>query len=567
MSTKSDWIIEKVFSNWHTSDRKIQVAVAGIIGSMLLCSAILVYVTGGTQYSYIHIVYVPILVGAFFFGAIGGISAGLLSGLVMGPVMPLDATLGTPQDPLSYFSRAAAFATIGAIAGIMFLALGRYLKIMRSQAFEDPITALPNRTQLLDDISRAKGRPAVLELDGAGRRPLRIVIVSIEPYSRVLATLGHDYADAMMRAAVARLKSDATRDAKFYDLREGILAVLVRSQSTNETVDYAHRLAECLGEPLIAKGIPILAECRFGVAGLVAGAGNPVTAIRAALAALEDAREQRSLVAVYDADRDDRRRQTVSLLADFQDALTSDNQLRLLLQPKIDLEKQKCSGFEALLRWHHPDRGNVPPDVFIPVVERTGLMRQLTQWVVRAALEQSVRLGREGTDLPIAVNISVHDLERSDFAEWLESQLLKFGVTPDRLEVEVTESAVMWNPDGALRTLADLRCMGIKMALDDFGTGQSSLAYLKDMAVDVVKLDRSLIRHLNDDSRSYALVKAVMDLSGSFGFATVAEGIEDAVTSQRLAELGCRTGQGYYFARPMPADAVAAWLCSDTPTA
>lgn len=194
-------------------------------------------------------------------------------------------------------------------------------------------------------------------------------------------------------------------------------------------------------------------------------------------------------------------------------------------------------------------------------------MKLLTEWVVKAALEQIVRLGREGIDLPIAVNISVQDLERPDFAEWLEMQLRESGVAADRLEVEVTESAVMRDPDEALRTLSDLRRMGTTVALDDFGTGHSSLAYLKDMAVDVVKLDRSLIRHLNDDRRSYALVKAVVELSGCFGFSTVAEGIEDAITARRLAELGCRTGQGYHYAKPMPADAVAAWLHADAPTA
>ena len=210
------------------------------------------------------------------------------------------------------------------------------------------------------------------------------------------------------------------------------------------------------------------------------------------------------------------------------------------------------------MRWQHPDRGLILPDQFIPMAERTGLIRPLGNWVLEAALRQSRAWERDGLAIQIAVNLGAYNLDDSNLAQAISGLLERYTVTADRLRVEITETMLMRDPDNARRVLEELRAAGVRVSIDDFGTGYSSLAYLKRLPADELKIDRSFVQHMAEDAGDTAIVRSVIALGHELGLVVTAEGVEDAVSLERLRAFGCDRAQGYYFARPMDADSLRA---------
>jgi EAL domain-containing protein (putative c-di-GMP-specific phosphodiesterase class I) len=232
----------------------------------------------------------------------------------------------------------------------------------------------------------------------------------------------------------------------------------------------------------------------------------------------------------------------------------------LYYQPQAALATGEVIGLEALARWHHAERGWVPPAEFIPVAEHMGLIKPLTAQVLELAARQSLAWENAGVTVPLAVNVSMRNLLDPRFPETLEELIATTGITPGRLKLEITESAVMAEPARVLQTMNRLRSGGLRFSIDDFGTGYSSLAYLQRLPVEEIKIDRTFVGQLATDSGSEAIVRATIELGGSLGLDVVAEGVEDAATWQILNRLGCATGQGYFLSRPMPAAEVTGWM-------
>jgi EAL domain-containing protein (putative c-di-GMP-specific phosphodiesterase class I) len=228
--------------------------------------------------------------------------------------------------------------------------------------------------------------------------------------------------------------------------------------------------------------------------------------------------------------------------------------LTLLYQPKVELTSGRVVGAEALLRWHHPKHGSVPPDEFIPIAESTALIHPLAWFVLETALVQARRWQQSGISLGLAVNLSVRNLLEPTLSERVAELLARVGVAPDTLTLEITESGVMTDPEAAIAVLWALRRVGVRLSVDDFGTGYSSLAYLKRLPVDEVKLDKSFVLNMTHDADDAAIVRSTIELAHNLGLQLVAEGIEDQKTLELLTALGCDLAQGYHLARPMPAD-------------
>jgi EAL domain-containing protein (putative c-di-GMP-specific phosphodiesterase class I) len=244
-------------------------------------------------------------------------------------------------------------------------------------------------------------------------------------------------------------------------------------------------------------------------------------------------------------------------------------ELRLFLQPKLALADRRVIGAEALVRWMHPARGLVPPVQFIPFAEQSGFIRTLTQWVFEEAARQWQTLADDGADFVLSVNLSTRDLTDPDLPRKFGATLGRHRVPPSALCLEITESAIMDDPQRALATLDTLAAMGFKLSIDDFGTGYSSLAYLKRLPVDELKIDQSFVRNMQSDKDDAMIVRSTIDLAHNLGLTVVAEGVENAVAWTMLRELDCDHAQGYHMGRPMPADEFARWLlaASATPVA
>jgi EAL domain-containing protein (putative c-di-GMP-specific phosphodiesterase class I) len=241
-------------------------------------------------------------------------------------------------------------------------------------------------------------------------------------------------------------------------------------------------------------------------------------------------------------------------------AAIDDNQLELFYQPKADLASSRITSVEALVRWRHPYRGLILPDDFIPLAEQTGQLRALSLWVLNAALRQARAWDHVGRSLGVAVNLSMRDLHDPGLPETVAALLKTWAVRPATLTIEITESTLMADPAQAMEIVRRLSAMGVNIAIDDFGTGYSSLSYLKRLAVNELKVDRSFVRNVVDDTHDVAIVRSTISLAHELGLQVVAEGIEDQATWDLLARLGCDTGQGYLISRPLPAPEFNRWM-------
>jgi EAL domain-containing protein (putative c-di-GMP-specific phosphodiesterase class I) len=274
-----------------------------------------------------------------------------------------------------------------------------------------------------------------------------------------------------------------------------------------------------------------------------------------------DAKDRAARYAIYSPESDQNSVERLELLADLRRALDGGNdELRLFYQPQIDMGTGEVVGTEALLRWNHPQRGFVSPDMVIKVAEHTAVMRRLTNRVMDDAIAQLAKWKAQGLTLRTSINVSVRDLAHAELVDELAELLTDRGVSPNQVQLEITEGALMADPRRVLVTLHRLDKLGVALSLDDFGTGYSSLQHLRRLPLAEVKIDRSFVLGMTTDPDDAAVVGSIIDLARALGLRVVAEGVEDDETRRLLSASGCEVGQGWYYARPMPADALANWL-------
>jgi EAL domain-containing protein (putative c-di-GMP-specific phosphodiesterase class I)/GAF domain-containing protein len=425
----------------------------------------------------------------------------------------------------------------------------------------DPLSGLPNRSQLLEDLDD-------LGRDDPGRRRLLVLIdlARSDQLEQGMRVMGPAFIDDVVQEAAAALRHMLGTARTAYHVGTTQFAFLAPADVEDEA--YADRLATVLS------GVRATARARFvmtvtiGVAPFVTGAGPAADPLRAAYGAAQDARAANRTLSFHSLARDGAQTRRFDLLRDFEFALDHPGQLRIVCQPRIDLATGHCHGAEALLRWRHPTLGEISPAEFIPIIERTAMVGPITTWVLDTAIAQIGAWQEAGLDLRLSVNISVANLEEANFAARVQLMLLKYRVPTDRLELEITESAVMQNADLALAQLELLAESGVTIAIDDFGTGYSSLAYLQRLPVHVVKIDQSFVRDLaTGRARADNLVRSMITLSHGLGYRVVGEGVETATAAELLRDMGCDEAQGYFFARPMETNAVAGWIASSAPAA
>ncbi|HET6316370.1 MAG TPA: GGDEF domain-containing phosphodiesterase, partial [Chloroflexota bacterium] len=319
------------------------------------------------------------------------------------------------------------------------------------------------------------------------------------------------------------------------------------------------KLLHSLEAPCTIDGYSVDLEASIGIAVSPEHGHDARTLLRHADVAMYIAKADRTGYAVYAPNQDRHTTDRLGLVAELRNAIDAE-QLFLHYQPKVDCRTGDVSGVEALVRWQHPQRGTIAPDQFIPLAEETGLIDPLTRWVLGEALRQSRAWQRNGLALPIAINLSMRNLQDPQLAQVVADLLALSDVPPSWLTLEITETAVMADPVRALAVLDQLRRTGVRIAIDDFGTGHTSLAYLRQIPADELKIDRSFIGSVLTDASGRAIVRSTIELSHSLALRVVAEGVEDEPTWRALAALGCDESQGYYLTRPLAPDALITWL-------
>jgi diguanylate cyclase (GGDEF)-like protein len=427
-------------------------------------------------------------------------------------------------------------------------------RTLRAEMLRDSLTGLPNRLAFTEAIENAGEKPA-RDLEHA------VLIVDMLRFSRINESMGGLAGDELLitfaRRLILALRAGDVL-ARTGGNEFGVLVSLRRG--VEDALKAAERIQQVMATPFKLSELEIRVECAIGIALTHAGQ-DPEELFRNAQFAVKQAKAA-GKPQVYEPKQATEARRRFSIETELRRALDKD-QLKLFFQPLINLKSGEVSGFEALARWFHEDRGEISPTEFIPVAEESGLILQLGRWAMDKAAHTLAGWDKKaGEKLPlyVGVNLSAIQVARDDIAGMVESSLKSSGLTGDRFSLELTESAIVQDPVRATRVFDSLKSLDASLAMDDFGTGYSSLAYLQRLPIDVLKIDKSFVSGMMVDPDAVAIVRAVLSLAEALGMSTTAEGIETVELATTLATLGCASGQGFYFAKPLEADkAIAYW--------
>ncbi|HHB12151.1 MAG TPA: EAL domain-containing protein [Chromatiales bacterium] len=527
------------------------VVVVLAIGLLMVGVVGLVYATGGLKYVYAHTMYLPVLLAALSFGVRGGVLAALAGGLILGPLVPLEVATGETQPAINWLYRIGFFLLVGTVVGAASTAFKRHLDWQAWMLRHNPLTGLPNQAALLEAL---RANPA----DALG-----LMVVQIDNLLEISNTLGYEAVDRVILTLARRLVEHRPPDAQVYHYHPERLALLLPGATREEIEAVALELHPILSSALEVDHVPVYVDIYLGA---IAQDGHIVHGddlVKKADAAMAYAHDRATAFALYDEEVEGPSREAMSLLGGLPEAIRRGH-LVLHYQPKVDLTRRRIVGVEALLRWNHPDLGLLPPGKFVPMLEGTELVQAVTRWVLRNACRQLAEWRAAGFDLTVAVNVTVRNLMQEDFHHFVDSHLRECGVPASALEIEVTESSLMVDPRQVLRVLAGLRRHGHPIAIDDFGTGYSSLAYLADFPATSVKIDQAFVRVIEQRPRVESIVRHAIGMAKAVGMHVTAEGVETASVAERLQAMGCDYGQGYYFSRPVAADALMALFYDET---
>jgi diguanylate cyclase (GGDEF)-like protein len=444
---------------------------------------------------------------------------------------------------------------------VLFRIVASASRRLRRQAEEndrlaryDQLTGLPNRTLFSECLTEA------LRERGEGDYEVAVLLLDLDGFKQINDTLGHMAGDTVLMEVARRLRKSLSSEMTIARLGSDEYAVLQpRAEGQAGALETAARVRSTMEEPVALDGVAVNVEASIGIALAPDHADDAEALMRRADMALAHARSYRGVVEVYSIEHDHFEAASLKLLGQVRPALER-KEFVLFYQPKIDLASGRVTGVEALLRWRHPQRGMLAPLEFMPVIEQTALIGDLTMYVVDQALSQLASWRRLGLELGMSVNLSARNLHDPSLPMHIES-LLKAHATPEgTLTVEVTESAAMTDTDRALRVLSALRRLGVGVSIDDFGSGHASIAYLARLPATELKIDRSLITNICESPRDEAIAQTTIDLARHLDLCVVAEGIETVEVAERLLEIGCDTGQGYFISRPLPHDELTQWL-------
>lgn len=418
---------------------------------------------------------------------------------------------------------------------------------LRHQATHDRLTGLPNRW-----LFQLQLKQALLRIE-RNRLQVAVLFLDLDNFKTVNDTFGHQAGDTLLIQAGQRIQSTLRKSDVLARMGGDEFAVLLPDiESPDQAVSVASKILKYLEEPFELSDQRVYAGGSIGIAYYPTDAQDGETLLRYADMAMYQAKQSgRGNYVCYSAELNRRAHEDMQMYTRLKAAI-SDRSLSLHFQPQVRMHDAGVIGAEVLLRWNDGQLGQVPPGRFIPLAEKTGLIQPLSDWVLEAACEHLAAWQRRGMPIRLAVNISAYQFMHGQLADKVRELLVRTGVQAHWLELEITESVAMSQPQMAKERIQALAALGCSISLDDFGTGYSSLAYLKDLPIDKIKIDQSFVQDINEDPGDDFIVQTVIAMAHNLGLSVIAEGVETQAQSERLALYGCQTCQGYYYYRPMP---------------
>lgn len=418
-------------------------------------------------------------------------------------------------------------------------------------AYYDTLTDLPNRNSFIRQLKN--------KVDNQTDQRFSVLMLDLDRFKDINDTIGHNFGDLLLKQIACRIESLKLADAFYARVGGDEFALLLNDVDGQEIMPLVQQYTQLFELPFNIEGMHLDVEASFGLATYPDHADSAYGIMQCADIALYKSKGTHHKVIEYDCEFDTLSVQRLNLMSELRKAI-EENQLKLFYQPKLCLTTNTITSVESLVRWFHPEHGFISPDDFIPLAEQTGAIRDLTYWAINTALQQHVEWRKAGVELRFAVNISAIDLIDLSLPAYVAEFLDRYKVDSRYLALEVTESALMDDPDAAIKALRMLQRMGVSLSIDDFGTGYSSMAYLKQMPVSELKIDKAFVLELATNEDDEKIVKSTVDLAHNLGLSVVAEGVEDEAALTILRRHNVEYAQGYFIARPMGADDFQPWL-------
>ncbi len=550
------WRHLRTAQSWEFIDHRVT-RVVGFILVVLLIAGVgqFVYVTGGIKYVYSHAMYLPVVLAGLVFRASGGVLAGMVAGMVLGPYMPIDTVSGELQQPVNWLYRTLFLCLAGGFSGLLFAVMSEQIKRTLWVSERDAHTGLPNR-MFLERRLRNWQRRRAIDPESI------IVVINVDNYLEIINTLGHDLSTPLMKAIFERIKSCLPPHSLLCQYHTDRFVAVANSAGMPGDVQ---NITAVLRRSFNVNNVHVYADTSLGIAQSPLHGLTLEELIHKASIAMHASMKKGRPYSIYNNKIDHANRETLTLLGLIPNALAN-GEFSLYCQPKLRLSDRVFSGAEMLMRWRHPERGDIPPGHFIPFAERTSLIHLLTRWALEESMRHLTRWKTELPDIQVSVNLTARDLSDPELPQLIDRLARQYALKPRSIEFEITETGILSDEKSAAEVLQVIKSYGFRIAIDDFGTGQSSLRYLKNLPIDNLKIDRTFVSNLLTDRRDQAIVNAVIAMAKSLDLEITAEGIEDPAAIEYLAAHGCTHAQGYAIARPFPADQLAAWVRSGATT-
>jgi len=503
----------------------------------------LVYYTGGIKYVYSHTMYIPIILSGLLFGPWIGFIVGIIGGLLLGPLMPIDTLTGEPQLLLNWMYRLLIFLVVGFISGFASKSLRDNVLTIKKLLSHNQETNIPNTNYLKYAQQMVK----------ASKKTIATILVN--NHNSIIDVLGEGIYHKLLFALYDDLRSELPHGTIIVQADSNKFWIV--KETTTVEAD-AEEIFKIITKAKVIESVPLYVEYSIGVSNFLNHQNfdsldnftqSDICARQAQI---------RQLNYLIQDNTKQKKRFEYDILMSFNRAIKHD-ETYLMYQPKIDLHTMKPIGLEALMRWNDPHHGEIGPIVFIPVIEQTRLINELTNWVLITTIKKIKEFCAKGISTVISINISAKNLIDPQFYTRTMQVIDESGINKNLLEFEITESAVMTNPEESRVILTKFAQKGIKIAIDDFGTGYSSLSYLSRFPINTIKIDKYFMKEIITNKSVQKIVKSTIELAKELGYQVLAEGIEEQEASNIVKAYDCDLAQGFYFAQPIKAEDIFAW--------
>jgi diguanylate cyclase len=538
----------EIYKNLIFPSGRTKNLIVSLIIALLIMGYIIVVVTGGTAFAYLHILYIPVIFAGLAFSVRGGILTGFVAGILVSPFAPSLYEYEFIQPFSSWAFRTGIFILVGAIAGFGSSVFRAYIRELELKRITDPLTGLPN----LQGLAKI-----FLETTQIADKSHSVIVVELFQIQNISAALGEEGTDQLTKQVAESLQETVGENGILGRLQAHRFAILISDEEkVQKTLEKFDSLSD---KTYLVNNIPLFVEMRFGISRYPYDDKDLNQLIRKAQLAINTNQNQAEQISHFDKSTRDSSEHNLLILNQFKSAIDIQS-LVLEYQPKAYLKTGKVMGFEALVRWSDPVLGSINPMDFVPLIEETLLITPFTRWVLETTLSQMQQWKSEGLLVSVSVNFSTKNFHDPSLFETLERLLESYKIPPHFLEVEVTETSVASNISTIAAALGNLREVGVRIAIDDFGTGQASQQYLFELPLTGIKIDKLFVQSISHNPAAAAIVKNAITLAHELNLEVIAEGIETHNQYDLLKKWKCDVGQGYLIGRSMRAKEATAWL-------